>query len=332
LDRAQVAHVLILASWTFQGVELLELVEIYEAPESHVGIVEQLLTDASIPFIREPGVSGYPMVEPFVRLRVPEDRAEEATNLISLGPAMAPPPPAEERELGHTPEMDRPLSIASESPDEARRLADEYLAAHPDDVNAWDCAAGIASDSGDAAAAEAVVRRGLEANPHHPWLRSLLGHYLEMQGHLEDAREVYESLTSANPDAPHGYVGLAKVAIRKNLHDDARPWAERASDRIHPVYQPRSSLDLALVWLEIGDEPPALEILQTNVNWYRKGNIAMLVAVLLEQDPVQSDDVVDEAFDDARRFWEPDRDGDWEDVLESTRRRLEERNYFKKFI
>lgn len=306
--------------------------EVYEAPESHVGIVEQLLADAGIPFIRAPGVSGYPMVEPFVRLQVPDDRSEEAKNLISLGPAMAPPPPAEERELGYTAEMDRPLSIASESPDEAKRLADEYLAAHPDDVNAWDCAAAIASTSGDDAAAEAVVRRGLEANPDHAWLRSLLGHYLEMQGRLEEAKEIYEGLTSTNPDAPHGFAGLAKVAVRRNLYDDARTWAEQASDRFHPVYQPRAALDLALVWLEIGEQTPALEILQTHINWHRKGTVALLVAVLLEQDPTQADDVVDEAFEDARRFWDYSVDEAWDEALERTRRRLEERAFFKKFI
>lgn len=106
----------------------MDLVQIYEAPESHVAIVEELLKTAGIPFVRAPGVSGYPIVEPFVRLQVAQDRAEEATNLIRLGPTMPPPPPDEERELSLTPEMERPLAIVEESPEEAQRLVDEHLA------------------------------------------------------------------------------------------------------------------------------------------------------------------------------------------------------------
>lgn len=244
---------------------------------------------------------------------------------------MPPPPPSEERELGFTPEMERPLAIAEESPEEAKRLADEYLAANPEDVNAWDCAAQIARISADASAAENVLREGLTANPEHPWLRLRLGYYLEIQEHMKEAQEVYEGLISTNPDAPHGYTGLATLAVRKNQLDEAKKWAQQAADRLHPIYHPHSSLDLGLLCLEIGEQDHALEILQTHVNWFKRGRIALLVAVILEQDPDQPGDFVDEAFDDARRFWDADRDGNWEDALEGTRHRLEERNFFKKF-
>ena len=313
-----------------QGVGL-ELVEVYEAPETHVGIVEQLLTDADIPYVRGPGVSGYPMVEPFVRLSVPADRSDEALNLIRLGPAMPPPPPLEERQLGYAPEMEKPLAIAFEAPEEARNLANQYLDGHPDDINAWDCAAIIADISGEHSDAEAVLRDGLAANPNHPWLRSRLGYYIELQGRLKEAQAIYKDLLVTNPDAPHGYAGLATIALRKNRPDEAREFAESASERLHPIYHPRLGSDIALLWLDIGEVEPALEILQTHVNWFRRGGIALMVAVILEQDTDEPDDVVDEAFDDARRYWNSSRDGSWDEVLDRTRLQLEKRNFFTRF-
>jgi tetratricopeptide (TPR) repeat protein len=308
----------------------LELVEVYEAPETHAGMVQQLLIDSGIPVVRAPGVSGYPTVEPFVRLQVTADRAEEAMDLIRLGPAMPPPPPVDERELGFTAELKGPLLMAPESPKEARRLADEYLIKHPEDINAWSVTATIANIDDGYAAAEAVIRKGLEANPKHPWLLSLLGKFLDDQGRLDEAQLIYDNLISSNPDAPQGYAGLAVVAIRKDLHDDAKRFALQAADRLHPAFQPETGRRTAFVLLEVGEQARALEILQDHVNWFKYGFVALLVAVVLEQDPTQPEDLVDEAFDEARRFWTFE-DGDWEDALERTRNYIEKREFFKKF-
>lgn len=291
------------------------LVNVFSGPEIQIGLLEQILSARGIPYVRAPGVYGYPSVVPQSSIRVPADRAEEAKRALANGPGGSTETSPDERDGSSPPELREALEAARGGDQEwALEQARQYLAEHRDDPNSWAGAAFVHRTVGNQEEAESLLREGVRLHRRSASLRFQLGGILESQGKLDEARQAYARLAEEMPGAPHGFVGLAWVAWKQDQPEEASNHKDAAYERIDPVWQPWTSNLLGAIAFRLGDSDMALALFQEHANWVQTPEIAIVVALLHQRHEEATEEEVEERFEEARRLWSGD-DASFEDEV-----------------
>lgn len=109
---------------------------------------------------------------------------------------------------------------------EARKLAEQKLAAHPNDARFLTLAGRVAAMGRDFDAAERYLRRAIEKDATQADAYATLGQLYLTTKRLADARREYERLAKSQPAAGHTMLGL--IAAAEDRTSDAAAEYERA--------------------------------------------------------------------------------------------------------
>jgi tetratricopeptide (TPR) repeat protein len=110
--------------------------------------------------------------------------------------------------------------LALHAPDEAKAALTQLVAAAPDDAESHQLLGRAKRMAGDAAGAEASLRRAVALSPNYPAALSALGSLLLDEGKYEDADAVYQTLCAQSPLS--GRLGRAEALIALGKLDDAQ--------------------------------------------------------------------------------------------------------------
>ena len=137
--------------------------------------------------------------------------------------------------------------------DEAVKLLDEHLAAHPDDPDLLTARAGMLAAAGDTEKAEAMLRKAIAVDALHRQARQLLAALLQKEGRTGEAAEVYEALLRIQPDNADALAAVGKFTL--DDPERARPYLEEAV-RLQPGrWQPM--VNLAVCYVRLGQPEKA---------------------------------------------------------------------------
>ena len=119
-------------------------------------------------------------------------------------------------------------AIASGSFEEARRLARDYLAAHPRDGQASFMIGLSYFRTDNHGAARPYFEQALAFDPDYTLTHEYLGESLFLLGDLAGARREYEALRSAIPTDPKAEVRLGMIDLEESRLDEAARRFQRA--------------------------------------------------------------------------------------------------------
>lgn len=119
-------------------------------------------------------------------------------------------------------------AIAAGSFEEARRLARDYLAAHPRDGQASFLLGLSYFETDNHGSARPHFERSLELDPDYAVARQYLGQSLFLLGDLVGARREYEALRAADPADPRAEVRLGTIELEESRLDEAAARFQRA--------------------------------------------------------------------------------------------------------
>jgi len=145
----------------------------------------------------------------------------------------------------------RARAMKKEQDDEAGRLVEEYLEAHPDDPFVLDIKARMAWTAGEMELAEQVCKHLVDVSPNWVYGYNLLGYVTMSQSRFAEAEEYFTSYRFIAPDQANPHDSLGELYIVLGRYDDAVASLEEAI-RIKPDFL-NSYGHLALVHLIRGD-------------------------------------------------------------------------------
>ncbi|CAM3501437.1 tetratricopeptide repeat protein [Halomonas lysinitropha] len=146
--------------------------------------------------------------------------------------------------------------------EQADALLDSELSQHPDDERLRYQRAMRAFADNDLAAMESDLRHIIEQDPENANALNALGYTLadlDLEGRLEEARELIERAHALEPDNPAILDSLGWVLYRQGNPEDALPWLERAWSAM-PDQEVAAHL-IEVLWV-LGEEARARELLQ----------------------------------------------------------------------
>lgn len=145
---------------------------------------------------------------------------------------------------------------------QADALLDSELSRHPNDERLRYQRAMRAFADGDLAAMEADLRHIIEQDPENANALNALGYTLadlDLEGRLEEARELIERAHALEPDNPAILDSLGWVHYRRGDPEAALPWLERAWSAM-PDQEVAAHL-IEVLWV-LGEEARARQLLQ----------------------------------------------------------------------
>ena len=119
------------------------------------------------------------------------------------------------------------LDIGEKQVAQARRRVDAQLQRTPNNAPLLLLAARTYATAGDRAAAEATLRRAIEADPSYFPAYNVLGQLYVEQSRLEEARREYEALVAKRPNDVAARTMVAMILQVQNRGDEAREQYQR---------------------------------------------------------------------------------------------------------